>query len=127
GERDPGAGDERLEDDVRRARLGAVAARGRVETGDDVAGPRRDGGGERSLVHPRRRGTGDEGALRVLAVGGLERALAGAQGGRGGLRGRGGARLGGHRSEEHTSELQSRENLVCRLLREKKKNSRVQV
>src|SRR5690606_41068530 len=28
----------------------------------------------------------------------------------------------GHRSEEHTSELQSRENLVCRLLLEKKKN-----
>src|SRR5690606_41855204 len=27
------------------------------------------------------------------------------------------------RSEEHTSELQSRENLVCRLLREKKKRS----
>src|SRR5690606_41882335 len=27
------------------------------------------------------------------------------------------------RSEEHTSELQSRENLVCRLLLEKKKNS----
>src|SRR5690606_42119519 len=26
------------------------------------------------------------------------------------------------RSEEHTSELQSRENLVCRLLHEKKKN-----
>src|SRR5215475_15267517 len=26
------------------------------------------------------------------------------------------------RSEEHTSELQSRENLVCRLLLEKKKN-----
>src|SRR5690606_40289814 len=26
-----------------------------------------------------------------------------------------------NRSEEHTSELQSRENLVCRLLREKKK------
>src|SRR5690606_41138469 len=31
-------------------------------------------------------------------------------------------RLGRHlRSEEHTSELQSRENLVCRLLLEKKK------
>src|SRR5690606_28778068 len=30
-------------------------------------------------------------------------------------------RRGGHRSEEHTSELQSRENLVCRLLLEKKK------
>src|SRR5690606_41007863 len=29
---------------------------------------------------------------------------------------------GGSRSEEHTSELQSRENLVCRLLLEKKKN-----
>src|SRR5690606_40563902 len=29
----------------------------------------------------------------------------------------------GARSEEHTSELQSRENLVCRLLLEKKKNS----
>src|SRR5690606_40625004 len=27
----------------------------------------------------------------------------------------------GNRSEEHTSELQSRENLVCRLLLEKKK------
>src|SRR5690606_41160000 len=29
-----------------------------------------------------------------------------------------------HRSEEHTSELQSRENLVCRLLLEKKKEGR---
>src|SRR5690606_13711797 len=32
-----------------------------------------------------------------------------------------GARRGLQRSEEHTSELQSRENLVCRLLLEKKK------
>src|SRR5690606_42011503 len=31
----------------------------------------------------------------------------------------------GTRSEEHTSELQSRENLVCRLLLEKKKNKRL--
>src|SRR5690625_6623675 len=30
--------------------------------------------------------------------------------------------LGGGRSEEHTSELQSRGHLVCRLLHEKKKN-----
>src|SRR5690625_5562289 len=30
-------------------------------------------------------------------------------------------RTGGHRSEEHTSELQSRGHLVCRLLLEKKK------
>src|SRR5690606_41932353 len=34
-----------------------------------------------------------------------------------------GGRAGGARSEEHTSELQSRENLVCRLLLEKKKKS----
>src|SRR5579883_1382288 len=33
--------------------------------------------------------------------------------------------LGGHRSEEHTSELQSRENLVCRLLLEKKKKKKL--
>src|SRR5690606_40397196 len=33
--------------------------------------------------------------------------------------------LGG-RSEEHTSELQSRENLVCRLLLEKKKRTMIQ-
>src|SRR2546430_10065002 len=36
---------------------------------------------------------------------------------------RGSPRLGGSRSEEHTSELQSQSNLVCRLLLEKKKNS----
>src|SRR5436309_4062117 len=36
----------------------------------------------------------------------------------------GSSRTGGvSRSEEHTSELQSRENLVCRLLLEKKKNT----
>src|SRR3989442_9476795 len=33
------------------------------------------------------------------------------------------ADLGGKRSEEHTSELQSRPHLVCRLLLEKKKNA----
>src|SRR3989454_8094018 len=32
--------------------------------------------------------------------------------------------IAGYRSEEHTSELQSPCNLVCRLLLEKKKNSR---
>src|SRR5690606_42099065 len=36
------------------------------------------------------------------------------------------ARPAGVRSEEHTSELQSRENLVCRLLLEKKKKIRDQ-
>src|SRR6266700_6924284 len=33
--------------------------------------------------------------------------------------------LPGTRSEEHTSELQSRENLVCRLLLEKKKKTKI--
>src|SRR3989442_2997767 len=36
-----------------------------------------------------------------------------------------GVRLSGDRSEEHTSELQSRPHLVCRLLLEKKKRTRV--
>src|SRR3712207_8853539 len=36
-------------------------------------------------------------------------------------RSRAGRRRGGERSEEHTSELQSRQYLVCRLLLEKKK------
>src|SRR5690606_39903027 len=35
-------------------------------------------------------------------------------------------RLARDRSEEHTSELQSRENLVCRLLLEKKKHNTTQ-
>src|SRR5690606_40040982 len=34
-------------------------------------------------------------------------------------------RFDGPRSEEHTSELQSRENLVCRLLLEKKKKKTI--
>src|SRR3712207_7425707 len=34
-------------------------------------------------------------------------------------------RRGAHRSEEHTSELQSRQYLVCRLLLEKKKKKRI--
>src|SRR3989442_9922341 len=33
------------------------------------------------------------------------------------------AKLSAYRSEEHTSELQSRPHLVCRLLLEKKKNN----
>src|SRR5690606_40403073 len=36
-------------------------------------------------------------------------------------------RLPAERSEEHTSELQSRENLVCRLLLEKKKKNQLQL
>src|SRR2546425_8968339 len=40
-------------------------------------------------------------------------------------RGAGGRRLLPHRSEEHTSELQSLAYLVCRLLLEKKKNKKI--
>src|SRR2546422_5698402 len=36
-------------------------------------------------------------------------------------------RLSDHRSEEHTSELQSRLHLVCRLLLEKKKKKRYMI
>src|SRR2546427_9192710 len=39
----------------------------------------------------------------------------------------GGGPLTGIRSEEHTSELQSQSNLVCRLLLEKKKNKKTYV
>src|SRR2546430_11779738 len=39
------------------------------------------------------------------------------------LRCRGSARRASRRSEEHTSELQSQSNLVCRLLLEKKKKT----
>src|SRR5438270_4687756 len=35
-------------------------------------------------------------------------------------------RSGGFRSEEHTSELQSQSNLVCRLLLEKKKTTTIE-
>src|SRR5690606_41934040 len=65
-----------------------------------VLGPRRRIGGFR------RRGAGQAAAAQQR--GGL------------GLR----QKAGGGRSEEHTSELQSRENLVCRLLLEKKKQQR---
>src|SRR2546427_8379240 len=39
----------------------------------------------------------------------------------------GGRRLGFARSEEHTSELQSQSNLVCRLLLEKKKKKKMMI
>src|SRR5687768_18358165 len=35
--------------------------------------------------------------------------------------------ISGYRSEEHTSELQSRLHLVCRLLLEKKKNKKMRI
>src|SRR3712207_8967617 len=41
-----------------------------------------------------------------------------------GLTARSGALFGNSRSEEHTSELQSRQYLVCRLLLEKKKKKK---
>src|SRR3712207_7834548 len=72
--------------------------------------------------------------LRVLPPepGDLLRRRLGAGGGRGGRGGRvglhagprGGAPRRDARSEEHTSELQSRQYLVCRLLLEKKKQDR---
>src|SRR5690554_7769382 len=58
---------------------------------------------------------GDLGRFRLLRAGQPERRPAGAVGGAAGS-----TRC--HRSEEHTSELQSRPHLVCRLLLEKKKH-----
>src|SRR5947209_15948964 len=59
------------------------------------------------------RRVGPQGAAPLLRP----RADAGVRGGRGAQAG------GGARSEEHTSELQSRQYLVCRLLLEKKKDT----
>src|SRR5699024_11593804 len=53
--------------------------------------------------------TGSDGLLPALLKTTLERGLQ--------------AELTGHRSEEHTSELQSRFDIVCRLLLEKKKRN----
>src|SRR3712207_8038902 len=65
-------------------------------------------------ICPRRRTAAAEAALRDL------RLLAARRGRAPALR-QGGARRPALRSEEHTSELQSRQYLVCRLLLEKKK------
>src|SRR2546427_958894 len=63
--------------------------------------------------------------FQALAHGGLGQRLL--QGRRDALRGGGGQSARRHqrkpRSEEHTSELQSQSNLVCRLLLEKKKKN----
>src|SRR5204862_8051441 len=62
---------------------------------------------------------GREGGVLVVEQGGE---VAGAEVGEGAADlGVGGERLRHRRSEEHTSELQSRRDLVCRLLLEKKK------
>src|SRR3712207_6977482 len=65
--------------------------------------------------------------LHDLPLAGAEQVQAGVGGRVLGLRGgrrRRGERVE-HRSEEHTSELQSRQYLVCRLLLEKKKNTQL--
>src|SRR6266511_6025353 len=59
-------------------------------------------------------------ALPISAVGGAASPMVDGSDAIGARRRAGRAR----RSEEHTSELQSRENLVCRLLLEKKKDRR---
>src|SRR5690606_41932502 len=84
----------------------------------------------------RSRGHEDEGGRSVAergpagAAGGVRAVRGGRRGarrrgcgGRGGSAGRGRCRGRCRRSEEHTSELQSREKIVCRLLLEKKKTA----
>src|SRR2546430_12922807 len=61
------------------------------------------------LLEPRVEAGGDESVGALLALGRADREMVGV------------LVLGVVRSEEHTSELQSQSNLVCRLLLEKKK------
>src|SRR3712207_7367058 len=75
------------------------------------------------------RGAADEGGrLQARGLHRPERRRGGAGDPRGGEGAAGGGRLrvaGCRRSEEHTSELQSRQYLVCRLLLEKKNNNSI--
>src|SRR2546426_1792306 len=75
------------------------------------------------LLHPFDPRSGDLDKLEVESrlLAGLERRLRGRCGGRAQKLALGVKSLSGERSEEHTSELQSPCNLVCRLLLEKKK------
>src|SRR2546428_3463042 len=67
----------------------------------------------------RRVGAGGESTASRRAAGALTEPRTGTPGA---ARAAGAGRRGRPRSEEHTSELQSRSDLVCRLLLEKKKN-----
>src|SRR2546430_8776836 len=85
----------------------------------------------RSLVpHDALRGPRDRPTAAAAAATGRLAAADGDRVGRDARRGVAGGGAGhpaghrrGRRSEEHTSELQSQSNLVCRLLLEKKKNT----
>src|SRR3712207_8963021 len=72
----------------------------------------------RRSLRVRRVGPGDGSPFQVRTLVLELRGLRGA----GGFGGAAGLQAGLGRSEEHTSELQSRQYLVCRLLLEKKKN-----
>src|SRR3712207_7513356 len=79
--------------------------------------PSRAGARAAQRVHPARRGDRADRAARSPGDGGRVPPGAGVA--------RDAARWRAPRSEEHTSELQSRQYLVCRLLLEKKKNAPV--
>src|SRR3712207_7213314 len=84
-------------------RSGRAAGRQRVVRACDVVAERRPAADEHRAGAPDARGQRLGGDAHELQVLGRER-------------------LGDLRSEEHTSELQSRQYLVCRLLLEKKKS-----
>src|SRR3712207_8960568 len=81
----------------------------------------------RSSVRRRRRRVAALPQVRLRARDGRGRAGACLPSGPRGLRRFVPRGLAAARSEEHTSELQSRQYLVCRLLLEKKKNKRIQL
>src|SRR5690606_41184490 len=96
------------------AAAAAIGSRGRTARALGRAPGRRRG---RSILHA---------TALAAARAGLDPAVRGrgpaaGDGRTGRPAGRSAADAAGARSEEHTSELQSRENLVCRLLLEKKK------
>src|SRR5256886_4732611 len=96
----------------------ASPRRWRVSCGepDSVPHGRRGGGGPRAHRSPPALGRID----CLPDRNGVRRGLPAARRGRGGAAAPEGAAA---RSEEHTSELQSQSNLVCRLLLEKKKST----
>src|SRR5206468_8486420 len=95
----------------RRVRAGEVGPGGHDASVQERAGRR-----ARGAASPAKRGGAGGGRRRTAASGG--------SGARRAHGGEGESRQPGHRSEEHTSELQSRSDLVCRLLLEKKKKRR---
>src|SRR5438445_8758290 len=89
---------------LRHHQLANLTAHGAAVVAEDVGRHSRDGPRERARLERRDRETAEDSTGDLGAAGVIDDGQARAS----------------HRSEEHTSELQSRQYLVCRLLLEKK-------